>query len=351
MKIALDVMGGDKAPVEILAGAYEALRVGAIGADDLLLVGDRERIEAEIATQGQKPVFEVQHAPENIGMDEHPAQALRRKRNSSIVVAAKLMREAKVGGMVSAGNTGAAVAAATLLIGLLKGVRRPGIAVTFHTAGGPCTLIDCGANIHCQPDDLYTYGEMASKYMTGLHGIQRPRIGLLNIGEEDAKGSPLVQDTRKLFGESALNFIGNVEGQDVFSGRCDVIVCEGFVGNVVLKVSEGLGQYIAELFASQVKDHAHQNGGAIWKEVARAILGRLDYAEYGGAPLLGVNGAVIICHGRSDRRAIANALRTSKRFMDADVNQHIVEGLAGGPVLPEPPAATTGDAVPGGVHP
>ena len=266
-------------------------------------------------------------------MNEHPAQAVRRKRSSSIVVGSRMVREGRAGAFVSAGNTGAAVAAATFFMGLLAGVRRPGIAVTFHGAKGPCTLIDVGANIHCLPQDLYTYGQMASKYMTGVHGIERPRIGLLNIGEEDEKGSPLVLKTREFFHGSPLNFLGNIEGQDVFTGRCDVIVCEGFVGNVVLKVSEGLGQYIGETFLAEMKRHANDDEGSIWKKVVRLVQARTDYAEYGGAPLLGVDGSVIICHGRSDRRAIANALGASKRFLAADVNQKIVDGLAQGPDL------------------
>lgn len=333
MKIALDVMGGDHAPGELIAGAYAALKSDLVDASEVVLVGDEKRVADEIINLGEEPVFETIDAPEVIGMDEHPAKALRRKPRSSIVVSAGMLREESVDAMVSAGNTGAAVAAATLLVGLLNGVRRPGIAVAFHSAGGPCTLIDCGANIHCQPEDLYAYGEMASEYMTGVHGVERPRIGLLNIGEEDAKGSPLVKKTRDLFGDSPLNFIGNVEGQDVFTGRCDVIVCEGFVGNVVLKVSEGLGQYIANLFHAEVKAHRDEQDGEIWTKVAHAVLSRTDYAEYGGAPLLGVKGSVIICHGRSDRRAIANALRVSKRFITAKVNQNIEAGLADNPAI------------------
>lgn len=341
MKIALDIMGGDHAPAEIVAGAEKAVVDGVLAPDDLLFVGDRQRIEDEFAAQGVAHRFEIAHASEVIGMDEHPAQALRRKRDSSIVVGAKLLRERKVDAFVSAGNTGAMVGASTLLVGLLPGVRRPGIAVVFATAGGPCLLTDCGANLHCQPEDLYTYGVMGSLYMSGVLGRASPKIGLLNIGEEEEKGNPLVLQTRELFAKSTWNFIGNVEGQDVFGGKCDVIVCEGFVGNVVLKVSEGLGQFVTNLFADEVRRHAADADGGVWKKVARTVLAKTDYAEYGGAPLLGVDGLAIICHGRSDRRAIANALRASRQFIEADVNRRIVAGLESGGGVPRAAAKPT----------
>lgn len=327
MKIALDAMGGDHAPAEIVAGALRAVRDEMVPADAVVLVGDRDVVTAEITRQGGSDV-EVVHADESIGMDEHPARALRAKRNSSIVIGAKLLRDKQVGAFVSAGNTGAMVGAGTLVAKLLPGVRRPGIAATFAAEGGSVTLIDVGANIHCQPIDLYSYAEMACAYRTGVDGLERPRVGLLSIGAEDAKGGPLVQQTRALLGASNLNFIGNVEGQDVFSGRCDVIVCEGFVGNVVLKVSEGLGQFISTLLEREVRGHAGEADAAVWSRIGKALLSKTDYAEYGGAPLLGVDGLCIICHGRSDRRAIANALRVSRQYLEANVNGRIVDELA-----------------------
>jgi phosphate acyltransferase len=342
MKIALDAVGGDHAPAETVAGAILAVEQGFLAAEECVLVGDEASIRAELSRHPSAPPFTIVHAAENIGMDEHPAQALRRKRNSSIVIGAKMVRERQVDGIVSAGNTGAMVGAATLIIGLLERVRRPGIAATFATAGGPCTLTDVGANIHCQPEDLYIYGEMASCYMTGVHGIAKPRIALLNIGEEDGKGIALVKSTRDLFDQSPLNFIGNVEGNHVFQGKADVIVAEGFVGNVVLKLAEGLGAFMVELFAGAMMKHPEMNApgadGAppLWKKIAKSVATKTDYAEYGGAPLLGVNGSVFISHGRSDRKAIANALRAAKRFVVADVNQHIVQGLAAGPKLDAP---------------
>ncbi|MFH0947049.1 MAG: phosphate acyltransferase PlsX [Planctomycetota bacterium] len=333
MKIALDAMGGDNAPIEIIAGALRAVDEGFVDPQEVILVGDRERIELGLSQQGRAAEIEIHHAPEVIGMDEHPGMALRRKRNSSIVLGAKLLRGGLASAMVSAGNTGAMVAAGTLLVRLLPGVRRPGIAATFATAAEPVTLIDVGANIHCHPEDLYTYGQMAVAYRVGIHGLESPRVGLLSIGEEDAKGGPLIQKTRELFHQSDLNFVGNIEGQDLFSGRCDVIVCEGFVGNVVLKVSEGLGSFMARLMESGVRQHANDAEGGVWKKVGKELFAKTDYAEYGGAPLLGTDGLIVICHGRSGRRAIANALRVSKQFLLAGVNEKIVEGLAKGPAL------------------
>lgn len=339
MRIALDASGGDHAPAETVAGAVVAVAQGYLAPEELLLVGDEPRIRAELGKHVGAPAFAIEHAPENIEMDEHPAQALRRKRNSSIVVASKLVKNRAVDGVVSAGNTGAMVGAATLIIGLLPRVRRPGIAATFATAGGPCTLTDVGANIHCQPEDLYIYGEMASCYMAGVFGIEKPRIALLNIGEEEEKGIELVKQTRNLFGQSPLNFIGNVEGNHVFQGKADVIVCEGFVGNVVLKLAEGLGHFMVELFSGAMMKQPEMNapgpdgGPPVWKKVAKSVMTKTDYAEYGGAPLLGVDGSVFISHGRSDRRAIANALKAAGRFVKADVNRHIVAGLDSGPKL------------------
>jgi len=332
MKIALDAMGGDHAPTEIVAGALRAVSEGLVDADRIVLVGDEAVVRAELAAQGGS-AFEIVHAPESIGMDEHPAMALRAKRKSSIVIGSKLVRSGEVGALVSAGNTGAMVGAGTLVVKTLPGVRRPGIAATFAADGGSVTLIDVGANIHCQPEDLYAYAEMACAYRTGVDGIERPRVGLLSIGAEDAKGGPLVTKTRELLQASSLNFAGNVEGQDVFSGRCDVIVAEGFVGNVVLKVSEGLGQFIAKLLEREVGAHANEADAVRWNEIGRSLHSKTDYAEYGGAPLLGVNGLFIICHGRSDRRAIANALRVSHQYLEANVNTRIVEGLARHPDL------------------
>ncbi len=328
MKIAVDVMGGDHAPAEVLAGCARAVREGYVRAEELVLVGDSARIGSGLAAAGVPSGTEIVHASEAIEMHEHPAQALRKKRDSSIVVGARLLKERRVQAFVSAGNTGAMVGAATLLVRTLEGVRRPGIAVTFTSAKGPCCLIDCGANIHCQPEDLFTYGLMASHFMTGVHGVERPSIGLLNIGEEEEKGNPLVLRTREMFEQSDLNFIGNVEGQDVFAGRCDVIVCEGFVGNVVLKVSEGLGQFITNLFAHEVKRLVPESALPSFLNVAGSVKKKTDYAEYGGAPLLGVDGLTIICHGRSDARAIANALHVSHQFIEHDVNRHILEGLS-----------------------
>ncbi len=339
MKIAVDVMGGDHAPAEVLAGCAKAIESGFVRGDELVLVGDSARISSGRSAHAVLANVDLVHASESIEMHEHPAQALRKKKDSSISVGARLLKDKKVQAFVSAGNTGAMVGAATLFVRTLEGVRRPGIAVAYATAKGTGCLIDCGANIHCQPEDLFTYGLMGSHLMSGVYGIERPSIGLINIGEEDAKGNPLVLRTRELFEKSDLNFIGNVEGQDVFGGKCDVIVCEGFVGNVVLKVSEGLGQFITNLFASEVKRLVPESQLPTFLKVAGSVKNKTDYAEYGGAPLLGVDGLVIICHGRSDARAIANAIRQSHRFIEHDVNRHIVDGLSKVSMQTEPPVA------------
>lgn len=349
MKIALDAMGGDHAPTQVIAGALRAVEQEHVSLEQLVLVGEQSRIEEELALQAAQSgsdatAIEIVHAPETIEMDEPAGMALRRKRKSSIFIGARMLREKQVGAFVSAGNTGAMVGAGTLLVKLLPGVRRPGIAATFATAGNPVTLIDVGANIHCQPSDLYTYGQMASAYRTGIDGLEQPRVGLLSIGEEDAKGNPLVKQTRALLSSSNLNFTGNIEGQDLFSGRFDVVVCEGFVGNVVLKVSEGLGQFMTDLLASEVSRHTSDDDAGILRKVAQALLTKTDYAEYGGAPLLGVDGLIIICHGRSDSRAISNALKVSAQYLDAEVNQKIIRTLAEMPVtaevIPEAPEST-----------
>lgn len=342
MKIALDAMGGDHAPAQVVAGAVRALREGYVHKDELLLVGDTSSIERELALQQWSDAVEIVHASENIGMDEHPGQALRKKRDSTIVVGARMVREKKADAFVSAGNTGAMVGAGLFFVGPLEGVRRPGIAVTFGTAKGPCTLVDCGANVHCQPEDLFIYGLMAAEAMEGMLGIKRPRVGILNIGEEAEKGNPLTQRTHELFSSSNLNFIGNVEGNVLFEGAADVVVCEGFVGNVVLKVSEGLGHVLTTMFKDEVLRHGGAAAGPLLKQVLGTIAARTDYAEYGGAPLLGVNGLMIICHGRSDARAIANALKVARRFIDTDVNRHIVEGLQKMPAIRNEGAAGGG---------
>ena len=335
MKIAVDVMGGDRAPGEILAGVARALDLGFVQADEVLLVGHEERAATALQAHAVLSQVEFRHAEQIVEMCDSPIRVLRGMPESSIQVGLKLIRAGQAGAFLSAGNTGAVVACALGNLGRLPGVKRPGIAVTFQSSSGPVVVLDVGANVHCKPLHLFQYGLMASIYYRDLLGVERPTIGLLNIGEEEEKGNELTRATRDLFADSALNFVGNIEGTDILSGRCNIVVCEGFVGNVVLKVTEGVGVFLLKALTKELaavsKEAAHEqsaSGGSStglsgMLQVIQAVGAKLDYAEYGGAPLLGVNGLTFIMHGRSDRRATANALRGAKSFMDRGVIEHI----------------------------
>jgi glycerol-3-phosphate acyltransferase PlsX len=334
MRVALDVMGGDHAPVAVLEGALRAVDKGMASAEEILLVGDADRIRELLAERHRTDAFEIEHAPEVVEMHEDPLEAMRKKRRSSIAGCVRMVAEGRAKAVVTAGHTGAAVAAAAFGLKRLKGLKSVGLAVTFNGPTGPTTIVDVGANLKCQPVHLFQYGLMGDCFARATLGIARPRIGLLNIGSEDKKGNPLVRETHELYRRSDLNFIGNLEGQDVFGGVADVIVCEGFVGNVVLKVSEGLAEYLmgSVLRSLGSPESIHDAGEAQMYQRAvnavRTVASRIDYAEYGGALLLGVEGLVVIGHGRSDAKAIASAIRTGKRFAESDVNRAITEGLA-----------------------
>lgn len=325
VEIALDAMGGDHAPKEIVRGALRAIEQKAILREELILVGHKEKVAAELRAAGADPAaFSIVHAPEVIGMDESPLEALKRKRHASISVATELVHTGKAAAVVSAGHTGAAVAIAKLRLGTLTGIRRPGIAVAFDSMKGPTVLIDVGANVSCKPVHLFQYGLMGHAYARDVLGLAAPQIGLLNIGEEEEKGNTVVRETHELFRASGLPFVGNVEGQDIFRGKADVLVSDGFVGNVVLKTSEGLGEFLFGLLARELE-------GVLPKDKAQKVLqrvtSRVDYGEHGGALLVGVEGIVVIGHGRSDARAAAAMLATAKRYVAADVNRHIVAAL------------------------
>jgi len=324
-RIALDVMGGDNAPAAILDGALVALEgKAALPAERILLVGDQERIAAHFRERGVDPGFPVRHASQAIGMDESPALALRAKRDSSIGGCVAAVRAGDAGALVSMGNTGACVGAATLGLGTLEGVRRPGIAITIRLTGAPVTFMDMGANIVCKPEHLLQYGVMGSVFMRDLIGVPDPRIGLLNIGEEPGKGTDLLKDAHKLLSDAPLRFVGNVEGTDVFNGACDVVVTDGFTGNVVLKMMEGLSGFLMKLVYKQLVAY----NAAFAPELLSELQRHTDYAEYGGALLLGVKGTVVIGHGRSDAAAVANALRLAARALEAEVDHDIVQGVA-----------------------
>lgn len=328
MRIAIDAMGGDNAPEEIIKGALEAKDL--LDADDeILLIGDTDTIQSHLKSlKAESETFRIIHAPDVIEMDEPPVESLRKKRKSSIAVMARSASHKQVDAVISAGNTGACVAACQLRMRNLEAVQRPGIAVVLPTFGGPVTMCDVGANIACRPINLYQYAIMAMLYSTEMLGIQNPRVGLMSIGAEDAKGNEIVKKTREMLkSDSKLNFIGNVEGRDIFYGVCDVVICEGFVGNVILKLTEGL---VDGLFRA-IKDELMEKNLKLamkFKPIMMEIYKKYDYHEYGGALMLGVNGTAVICHGSSKARTIKNALLVSKRFLSLKINDKIVEYLS-----------------------
>ena len=328
MRIGIDAMGGDHAPAEEVKGALAAQEL--IGEDDrLVLVGDEQVITDQLnGYDGCPDKIEIRHASQVISMNESPVEALRGKPDSSIAVLAQMHHDGEIDACISAGNTGAFVAAAQMRLRRLDGVHRPGISIVTPTSHGPVAVCDVGANINCRPQHLHQYGVMASVYVQTICGVEKPRVGLLSIGAEAAKGNELVKQTRELLeNDKALHFIGNVEGRDLFNGACDVIVCEGFVGNVVLKVMEGMIEGIIKSVMADMFSTMPEHVEAI-KKSAGTIAQKYDFNEYGGAPLLGVSGICIICHGASDFRAIKNAVRVAVDFSKHQVNQRIVELLA-----------------------
>ena len=325
-RIVIDVMGGDHAPDVVLDGvALVCDPQGELYVDPsrLILVGDEALTGKGLASRNCPSNLTLQHATEVIGMDEKPGVALRAKPGASIPVGIGCVRGGEAGAFISMGNTGAVVGAATLGLGTLEGVRRPGIAITTHMTGRPVTILDMGANVVPKPAHLLHYGLMGSTLASDVDGIENPRVGLLNIGEEASKGTDLLRAAHQLLSESHLNFVGNVEAGEIFGKDVDVVVTDGFTGNVFLKTLEGLSSFMLTQVTQQLD--AHQAG---WGEEALADLRHhVDYSEYGGALLLGVNGVVIIGHGRSDARAVANAIRQAARALDVDVNAHIVRAL------------------------
>jgi len=320
-------MGGDHAPRCVIEGVALAITRGVAGADELLLVGREAAVRPLLAELHVKGV-EVLDAPEVVGMDESASVALRSKKNSSLAVAMRAVAEGRAAAFVSAGNTGAVVAASTLVLGRLKGVSRPGIAVPVPTRKGPAVVIDVGANIYCKPEHMLQYAVMASEYARAAFERSDPLVGLLNIGEEEGKGNPLIQQVHVLLQSAPLHYAGFVEGQDIMAGRTDVVVCEGFVGNVILKVAEGIAEYMGGLIKGAFGRHPPR------PELAQAVgeaFERLDYSEYGGAPLLGVSAPVLIGHGRSTGHAIMNMIRAARSSLQHDVGAHIEERLASMP--------------------
>jgi len=329
-RIALDAMGGDRAPQETVKGASEAVERDPELV--VILVGDRDRVQAELDELGvASDRLVIQHASQVVNSSDAPVEALRAKRDASIAVASRMVAGKEVHALVAAGSTGAAVAAGTLLIKLLPGVRRPGIAVTMPARQGKHTILcDAGANITCKPLHLYHYGIMAARYAERILGVSEPRVGLMNVGSEEVKGTSLVRETAELFSRASLNYVGHIEGNDVFTGEVDVIVCEGFVGNVVLKVSEGLFDTIYGRF-QEVAQGVREAQGADMEDGLKGLMNafkrRMDWAEHGGAPLLGLNGLVLISHGRSDARAIRNAILQAAHQHRSQVLEAMAEDL------------------------
>lgn len=326
MRIGLDAMGGDNAPAEVVAGALEARDL--LADDEIVLVGRSEEVRPLLAEASDWQQFiSFQDCRQVVGMSEAPVEAMRTKPDSSIARLARMHKAGKVDAIISAGNTGASVAACQMYLRRLPGVHRPGISVIMPTFHGPVTLCDVGANVNCRPQHLVQYGVMATLYAERVAGVQSPRVGLLSIGSEDAKGNELVKRTRELLKDrNGLCFVGNVEGRDLFRGICDVAVCEGFVGNVCLKIMEGLSEGLFKCLGEELA-RIDPNMAQQVQQLFQPVLQRYDCNEYGGAPLLGVNGICIICHGASNARAIRSAIRAARDYATQGVNESITAEL------------------------
>ncbi|MBN1941950.1 MAG: phosphate acyltransferase PlsX [Phycisphaerae bacterium] len=328
MRIGLDAMGGDFGPKEVVSGALAAREYLSNG-DVIVLVGREDVVREHLGEQDGCDGIEVYHAEQEIGMGESPVDALRTKPKSSIAVMTALHRHGELDACISAGNTGACVAAAQMGLRRLKGVHRPGISVLAPTFGGPLAICDCGANVNCRPLNLYQYGVMTSVYMKAVCDVATPRVGLLSVGEEESKGNSLVKKTSELLrADSRVNFVGNVEGNDLLRDVMDVMICDGFVGNVVLKLVEGLGFGLIQGLHKQLSAAIPEQKGRV-DEAFGTLARKYDFNQYGGAPLLGVDGIWFICHGASTSCGIKNAVREAIQFAKRGVNQQITEQLTG----------------------
>lgn len=337
MKIAVDAMGGDYAPKQIVKGALRAARVVPC---EIVLVGDESQVvdllDREDSHWRELPLS-VHRASQVIAMNEHPADAVRQKRDSSVVVATQLVRDGVCDAVLSAGSTGAAVAAAQLVLRRIRGIKRPSIATPIPTPKGVTLLLDSGANVDCKPSHLMQSAMMGSIYAELVFNKKSPRVGLLNIGEEETKGNELVKETHSLLRQmTTINFVGNAEGRDVPRGNFEVVVADGFVGNVVLKFGEGLARTIGDLVAHEVKDGGLRTKLGAWlvKPALMKLAKRLDPTEYGGAPLLGVNGCCIISHGTSNAKAVCSAIRAANDFAASNVLSRIRDAILKEECLP-----------------
>src|SRR6185295_5549258 len=319
MRIAIDVMGGDEGPRTIIDGSLVAARHLQIG---LLLVGDRATIERELARHPARGALdlEILDTPESIGMDESATIALRRKPRASIKLAADAVRQGDAAAVFSAGHTGASVMAAIGAFGRLPGVDRPALATIIPTRRQPAVLLDSGATVECRPQHLVQFAIMGAAYARIALGCRSPRVGLLSVGEEESKGNDLTREAHQLLKTAPVNFVGNVEGRDVYAGHADVIVCDGFTGNVTLKISEGLVETVQQLLHDELSaTFGTRVGYLLSRQAFRRFRKRVDSAEYGGAPLVGVNGLCLIGHGRSSAKAVRNAVAMAARFVSQDL--------------------------------
>jgi phosphate acyltransferase len=326
IKVALDAMGGDRAPRVVIEGAAWASQKLDV---HIYLVGKERNIKKFLdKTDYKKNKISIVEASEVISMNDPAAISVRRKKDSSISVGIELLKDKKVDAFISAGNTGAVVCAAALKLRMLPGVERPGIGVVLPTLVKPCMIVDVGANIDATPTHLLHYGIMGVDYSRYILGNANPTVGLLNIGQEESKGTELIKEARVLFEKTKLNFLGNVEARDVYAGKTDVVVCDGFVGNIVLKVTESFAESSTKLLKKELTKSLLPKIGAILSLPAyRAIRKKIDSSEYGGAPLLGVDGRVIIAHGGSNAKAIKNAVRAACDYVKQKINTHIVEDI------------------------
>ncbi|HEU4685141.1 MAG TPA: phosphate acyltransferase PlsX [Nitrospira sp.] len=336
MKIALDAMGGDHGPAPCIEGALQAAQELNI---EVILVGDEKTLTDECYRLGCTDArLSIKHAPQVVEMHESPAAVARKKRDSSIWIATELVKSGDASAVVSPGNTGASMVASFFLLGLAKGVERPAIATSLPTLNGEAIMLDVGANVDCTAQHLVQFAIMGNEYGKHLFKKGNPRVGLLSIGEEDSKGNEVTKEAFKLLKNSPLNFVGNVEGRDVYSGNADVVVCDGFIGNVALKISEGVADTIKRLLLKEISGSFL--GRLVYPFIAvplRNLKRRIDYAEFGGAPLLGVNGITIICHGRSSAKAIKNAIRRAKGLAESHVDELIQRDIEEGLAQTKPP--------------
>lgn len=326
MKIAVDAMGGDHAPEVIVQGVLQA--VVELGVD-ITLIGDRKAIGDQHADELKKAGVRIHHCDEMILMDEPPLKAVRRKKDASIRVAFEMVKKREVDAVVSAGHSGATMAAAILTLGRIDGIERPAFASIYPGEKGDVILIDVGANVDCRPVHLLQFGLMGHVFAKACNGVADPRIGLMSIGEEGRKGNDQVRQANKLFQKSRLNFVGNIEGRDIFSGEVQVIVCDGFVGNVVLKVMEGMAESLARMVENEVKRSLTKApAGSFDPGIIERLREKLDYAEYGGAPILGIKGVGIVCHGGSSAKAVKNGIKMALDHVRNNVSDRLAMDIA-----------------------